>query len=188
VVEAKRRLHREDAMRPTLGSTNLALIACYFAPTWGRDALRALTSPFNGFEDRVQAAAASYFREVFDFGLDGLLRTSSMLAGTKLIVAAAFVAYLIEYFRALAMRREPNRETLDMVLLLAVGAMVVWSLPAFALDNAAMIRLYATQFMMLVGAAIVIMIERNLDRPAEVPSRVATLDRNAAIAPKAISL
>jgi hypothetical protein len=186
-VEAKRRLRREDAMRPTLGSTNLALIACYFAPTWGRDALRALTSPFNGFEDRVQAAAASYFRDMFDFGLDGLLRTSSVLAGTKLIVAAGFFAYLIEYFRAVAMRREPNRETLDLVLLLAVAAMVVWALPAFALDNAAMIRLYATQFMMLVGAAVVIMIERNLERPAEVPSRVATLDRNVAIEPKAMS-
>ncbi len=162
-------------MRPTLGPTNFALIGCYFAPTWGGDALRALTSPFSGFDDRVHAAAASYFREMFDFGLDGLLRISSVLAGIKFVVAAAFVAYLIEFARAVVMRREPNRETLDTVLLLAVGAMVIWALPAFALDDAGMIRLYATQFMLIAGAAIVIMIERNLEQPAEAPSRAATL-------------
>jgi tetrahydromethanopterin S-methyltransferase subunit C len=38
---------------PRLGSVNAALVALYFAPVWGADALRALTSPFYGFEDRV---------------------------------------------------------------------------------------------------------------------------------------
>ena len=38
---------------PRLGSVNAALVALYFAPVWGSDGLRALISPFHGFEDRT---------------------------------------------------------------------------------------------------------------------------------------
>ena len=47
---------------PSLGCANAALVSLYFVPVWGGDALRTLTSPYNGFEDRVQATAAIYFR------------------------------------------------------------------------------------------------------------------------------
>src|ERR1700722_6787617 len=117
---------------PGLGLVNFALVSAYFVPAWGHDALRVLTSPYNGFEDRAHAVAAVYFRDVFDLGLAGLIRTSEMLAGVKLVVAAAFVAYLIELSRALLMRREPNRETVDVVLLLALAAAVIWIVPTLA--------------------------------------------------------
>src|SRR5882757_1778637 len=73
------------AMRsfPRLGAVNAALISLYFAPVWGIEAVRALTSPYYGFEQRAHAVAASYFRTLFDLGLDGLLRTSTVLAGIK---------------------------------------------------------------------------------------------------------
>ena len=115
---------------PRLGSVNAALVSVYFALIWGSDAIRALTSPFNGFEDPVHATAASYFRNLFDFTLDGLIRTAQVLAGIKLVIAVAFVAYLIDFARALLMRREPNRETLDWVLLLASLAIMLWAWPA----------------------------------------------------------
>ena len=41
--------------RPSLGSVNLALVALYFVPVWGHDAVRALKSPFGGFEHRLSA-------------------------------------------------------------------------------------------------------------------------------------
>ena len=72
---------------PSLGCANAALVSLYFVPVWGGDALRVLTSPYNGFEDRVQATAVTYFRHLFDFGLDGLVRTSHLLAGIKFVVA-----------------------------------------------------------------------------------------------------
>ena len=66
--------HREarDAVSG-FGSVNLALLSIYFFPVWGRDAVRALISPYNGLEDRVHAAAAIYFRQLFDLGLNGLV-------------------------------------------------------------------------------------------------------------------
>jgi hypothetical protein len=148
--------------KPGLGLVNFALVSAYFVPAWGHDALRALTSPYNGFEDRAHAVVAVYFRDVFDLGLSGLIRTSEMLAGLKMVIAAAFVAYLIEFARSLVMRREPNRETVDVVLLLALATSMIWTLPTLKMGDPALIRLQATQFLLLVGAAVVIMIERHL--------------------------
>jgi hypothetical protein len=148
---------------PGLGQVNFALVSAYFVPAWGHDALRVLTSPYNGFEDRGHAIAAAYFREVFDLGLTGLIRVSELLAGLKMVVAAAFVAYLIEFARALAMRREPNRETVDLALLLALVAAVIWIVPTLWLGDRDLIRLQATQFLLLAGAVVVIMIERQVE-------------------------
>ena len=148
---------------PRLGPANLALVSIYFAPVWGRDAVRALISPFGGFEDRTQGAAANYVRQIFDLGLDGLMRASNVLAAVKLVIAAAFVAYLIEFARALVVEREPDRGTIDAVLVLAVAAVAIWGLPALALDDAALMRLSATQLLLVVGAVIVITVERHVE-------------------------
>jgi hypothetical protein len=158
---------------PGLGLVNFALVSAYFVHAWGRDALRVLTSPYNGFEDNAHAAVAIYFRDVFDLGLTGLIRTSEMLAGLKMVIAAAFVAYLIELARSLAMRREPNRETVDVVLLLALATSMIWIVPTLQLGDPGLVRLQATQFLLLVGAAVVITIERHIEQTA--PAR-ATAD------------
>ncbi len=152
---------------PGLGLVNFALVSAYFVPAWGHAALRVLTSPYSGFEDRAHAVAAIYLRDVFDLGLTGLIRTSELLAGLKMVIAAAFVAYLIEFARALATRREPNRETVDVVLLLALATSMIWILPTLNLGDAGLIRLQATQFLLLVGAAVVIMIERHIAQSAQ---------------------
>jgi hypothetical protein len=151
---------------PGLGLVNFALVSAYFVPAWGHDALRVLTSPYNGFEDPAHAAAAVYFRDLFDLGLVGLIRVSETLAGAKMVITAAFVAYLIEFARALATRREPNRETVDVVLLLALSAVGVWIMPTLMTGDPELIRLQATQFLLLIGAAIVIMIERQVAESA----------------------
>jgi hypothetical protein len=152
---------------PGLGQVNFALVSAYFVPVWGHDALRVLTSPYNGFDDRAHAVAAIYVRDAFDLGLAGLIRTSEMLAGVKMVIAAAFVAYLIDFARALVMRREPNRETVDVVLLLALAVALIWILPTLTLGDPALVRLQATQFLLLVGAAIVIVTERHVEHSAQ---------------------
>jgi hypothetical protein len=148
---------------PRLGSVNAAIVALYFAPVWGRDGLRALMSPFHGFEDRAQAVAASYFRELFDLGLSGLMNTSNALAGLKFVIAIGFLAYLIDFARALVVGRETNRETLDFVLLIASVAFMLWAWPALGSGDPALIRLHATQFLLLMGAMVVIVIERHIE-------------------------
>ena len=145
---------------PRLGTVNAALISLYFVQVWSVDAIRALRSPFYGFEDHLQGAAAAYFRTLFDLHLDGLLRVSIALASMKLVVAVGFLAYLIDFARALVIRREPNRETLDVVLALASVAIVLLAWPALATGDGGLIRVHATEFLMLSGAMIVLLIER----------------------------
>jgi hypothetical protein len=157
---------------PRLGAVNAALVSLYFSPVWGIEAVRALTSPYYGLEDRAQAVAASYFHTHFDLGLDGLLRASTALAGIKLVIAAGFVAYLIDFARALVVGREPNRETVDAVLVLAGAAIMLWAWPALGSGDGGLIRVQATQFLLLTGAMIVILLERQetaaVSRPAPV--------------------
>src|SRR6478672_1058528 len=98
---------------PRLATVNLALVSLYFVPIWGGEGLRVLLSPYHGFEDPAHAIAASFFRQLFDLGLDGVLRTSHLLAGAKLVIAAGFVAYLIEFSRSLVIGRNVDRQTLD---------------------------------------------------------------------------
>lgn len=165
---------------PRLGSVNAALISVYFALVWGNDAVRALTSPFHGFEDPSHATAASYFRNLFDLTLDGLIRTAQVLAGIKLMVAVACVAYLIDFSRALVMRREPNRETLDWVLLFASLAIMLWAWPALGSGEPGLVRLHATQFLLLTGAMVVIVFERQIEEGARVTAPES--DRAASVA------
>src|SRR5947209_9492682 len=153
---------------PRLGAVNAALVSLYFAPVWASDAFGVLISPYYGFEHRGQAVAASYFRALFDLGLDGLVRASSLLAGIKFVVAIAFLAYLIDFARALAVGREPNRETLDAALLLAVLALMLWAWPALAAAESGLIRLHAAQFMLLAGALVVIAVERHVEDSAPI--------------------
>lgn len=161
----------------TLGSVNLALLSLYFVPVWGRDAVRALISPYNGLDDRAHATAALFFRHLFDLNYGGMVAVSHALAGIKLVVVAAFVAYLIEFARACVMRREADRETIDVVLILAVADTFVCMLAAVALGEAAIVRLYATQMMLLAGAITVIVVERHVAPAAPAPSRVDTAIR-----------
>ena len=153
---------------PYLGPVNLALIALYFIPTWGKDALKVLLSPYSGFEDRAQAAVAIYFRQLFDLGLDGMMQVSNVLAGIKLVIAAGFVAYLIEFARSLVVSRDVDRKTVDAVLGLAVVAMLVWALPALGMDDPSVVRIYATQMMLVAGAVVVITVERQTEHAADV--------------------
>ena len=173
---------------PRLGLVNLALVSLYFVPVWGHDGLSALTSPYSGFENPAHTAAAVYFRELFNLGLTGLIRTASILAVVKLVIAVAFAAYLIELVRALALRREPDREIVDVVLLLALVAVGFWMVPALTQGDAALIRLQATQFLLLVGAAIVITVERAAEPPGSgalqgSPSQTSTAKSDQPLAP-----
>jgi hypothetical protein len=152
---------------PALGSVNLALLSLYFIPVWGRDALRALISPYNGLDDRAHATGAIFFRYLFDLNYSGMVVVSHVLAGIKLVIAAAFVSYLIEFARAWVMRRDADRETIDVVLILAVADIMLSLIPAMAFGDAALVRLYSTQMLLVAGAITVVVVERHLSPEEE---------------------
>ena len=151
---------------PRLGSLNLALVSLYFAPVWGREALRILLLPHRAFEDRSHAAVVIWLREVFDLGLEGLLRLSGTLAGLKLVIAAGFLAYLIEFARAVAVGRELDPVTSDGALVLSAIGVAIWSVPALLFGDPALVRLSATQLMLVAGSVAVTTVEGHIAHTA----------------------
>ena len=148
---------------PRLGFLNLALVSLYFAPIWAREALRILLLPDRAFEDRSHAVVAIWLREVFDLTLEGLMRISGALAGLKLVIAAGLLAYLIELARAVAVGREPDPVTSHGALALAAIGVAIWSLPPFLLADPTLIRLSATQVMLVAGAVAVVTVEGHIE-------------------------
>lgn len=163
-------------MRSRLGSVNLALLSFYFAPVWGIAAVRVLMSPYHGFENGAHATAAIYFRQLFGLDQEGLILASHALAGVKLVIAAGFVAYAIEFARALATRRNVDPETTEVTLTLAVIGILVWAVPALALGEGALIRLHATEMLMVAGAIVLLVVERHMQAGLR-PSRAETAGR-----------
>jgi hypothetical protein len=165
---------------PRLGPANLALASLYFVPVWGADAVRAHKSPFSGFEDRVQSAAANYLQQVFGLGLDGLVWTSNVLAGLKLVAVAGLVAYVIEFARSIVTGRDVDRATLNAVLTLAVTSILFWAVPALALRDVGLVQLYASQILLVAGAVVVIMIERQIEQSPAMPApQAAAAERDS---------
>jgi chromate transport protein ChrA len=150
-------------MGARLAPYNLALVACYAAPTWGAEAIKALTSPYGGLVDPVHAAAALRLRIILKLAPERLLDVASWLAAFKLVVVAALLAYIIEFGRALLSDRAPDRATTDAVLVLAVAAVALWIMQAIVFDPAAVTEAHVAQLLLVAGALIVSTIERHIE-------------------------
>jgi len=156
---------------PGIGSVNAALVSVYYSLTWGRDAFKALTSPFAGLDDHTHWATAVYFHDRFDS--IGVERIAAMLGGLKFAVVGLCVAYLVAFVRGLMVGREPARHMVESMLMLATGTILVFAMPALMAGDPALIRLYVSQFLMVIGAAIVLAVEHPAPRPAEEPDSAA---------------
>jgi hypothetical protein len=150
-------------MGARLGPYNLALVACYAAPTWGAEAVKALTSPYGGLIDPVHAAAAVRLRVFLNLPPERLLDVANWLAAFKLVVVAALLAYVIEFARAVMSDRAPDRATTDTVLALAVTAVAIWIMQALVFDPTAVTQAHVAQLLMVAGALIVSTIERHIE-------------------------
>jgi hypothetical protein len=173
-------------MGARLGPYNLALVACYAAPTWGTEAIKALTSPYGGLVDPVHAAAAVRLRTILNLPPERLLDVANWLAAFKLVVVAALLAYVIEFGRAVLSNRAPDRATTDTVLALAVVAVATWIMQALVFDPTAVTQAHVAQLLMVAGALIVSTIERHIEdmaAAAEVAEAVAGANSAAAGTP-----
>jgi hypothetical protein len=146
-----------------LGAVNLLLVSVYLMPHWVREAVRILNSPFGGLHDRSHAAAVNLICEFFGLRIDGMLVVSKALASLKLLIVAAMAAFLIEFVRAIAERHEPDRATIDAVLMLAFIFALTLVLSALGTNDIDLVRTLATQVMLVCGAVIVTMVERDAE-------------------------
>ena len=153
-----------------LGAANLALVSIYFTLVWGRDAMRALISPYHGLDDAGLQAAALWLLRPFNASADAVPLAAMALSAFKFIAAAAFLACAIEFARALLRGRREDRATADVALGLAVVGLALWMLPALSLADPNVARIHATQTLLVVGALVVIVVERHIAERSGAPA------------------
>jgi hypothetical protein len=143
-----------------ISTFNGALLASYFIPAWTIVAFKIMISPIHGLYERPNIAVALFISDHLQ--LTGLttVRFAWLLALSKLTVVAFFAIFLIFITRAAIRKAGGCDEALAMAL--AVGSIISFASMVMAsrVGETSALRLHATELLMLLGTAIVLLVER----------------------------
>ena len=153
-----------------ISTFNGALLAAYFIPTWTIVAFKIIISPIHGFYERPNIAVALFVSDHLQLAGMATVRLAWLLALGKLTVVAFFAIFLILLTRPSIRKSGGCNEALAMAL--AIGSVISFAsmMMASQVGETAALKLHATELLMLLGTAIVMVFEA----PALSP-----IDRNA---------
>jgi hypothetical protein len=143
-----------------ISSFNGALLAAYFIPTWTIVAFRIMISPVHGLYERPNIAVGLFISDHLQLAAMSTIRAAWLLALGKLTVVAFFATFVFLLTRASIRKAGGCDEALAMAL--AIGSVISFAsmVMASAVGETAALRLHATELLMLLGTAIVLLVER----------------------------
>ncbi len=143
-----------------ISSFNGALLAAYFIPTWTIVACKIMISPIQGLYERPNISVALFISDHLQLAAVTTVRFAWLLALGKLTVAAFFAVFLVFITRASIRKSGGCDEALAMAL--AIGSVISFASMAMAsqVGESAALRLHATELLLLLGTAIVLLVER----------------------------
>jgi hypothetical protein len=146
-----------------ISSISGTLLAAYFIPTWTIVAFKIMISPIHGLYERPNIAVALFISDHLQLAAMTTVRMAWLLALGKLTVVAFFAIFLVFLTRAMIRKTGGSDEALAMAL--AIGSLISFASMVMAsqVGETAALRLHATELLMLLGTAIVMLSER----PAE---------------------
>jgi hypothetical protein len=153
-----------------ISSFNGALLAAYFIPSWTLVAFQIMTSPIHGFYERPSISVALFISDHLHLAGMATVRFAWLLALARLTVVAFFAAFLVFLARPSIRRSGGCDEALGMAL--AIGSVLSFASMVMAsqVGETEALRLHATELLMLLGTAIVLLVEwppqREADRSA----------------------
>ena len=143
-----------------ISSFNGALLAAYFIPTWTIVAFRIMTSPIHGLYEQPNISVALFISDHLQLASATTVRFAWLLALGRLTVVAFFAIFLIFITRPSIRKAGGCDEALAVALaigsVISLGGMVM----ASQVGEPAALRLHATELLMLLGTAIVMLVER----------------------------
>ncbi len=151
-----------------ISTVNGALLACYFIPSWAISAMKIWISPIRGFYDRTNIAAALYVSDFMSFPPIGTIRLAWLLALGKVTVAAFFLIFLLLVIRAAIRNKGGADEALAFALGLGAFISMASLIAASKVGEMMALRLHASESLLLIGAAILLIIDTD---PKAVSSR-----------------
>lgn len=142
-----------------ISSFNGALLASYFIPTWTIVAFKIIISPIHGFYERPNIAVALFVSDHLQLAGMTTVRLAWLLALGKLTVVAFFAIFLILLTRPSIRKNGGCNEALAMAL--AIGSVISFAsmMMASSVGETAALKLHATELLMLLGTAIVMLFE-----------------------------
>ncbi len=142
-----------------ISSFNGALLAAYFIPTWTMVAFRIVVAPVHGLYERPNIAVALFVSDHLQLAAMSTLRAAWLLALGKLVVAAFFAMFLGLLCLPQVRRSGGQYEALGLALGMGGAISFASMIMASQVGETAALRLHATELLMLLGAAIVLLIE-----------------------------
>lgn len=161
-----------------ISTFNGALLAAYFVPTWGIAACKIMISPLGGFYERPNISVALYISAYWHVAETGTARVALLLALGRLTVVAFFAVFLATITRASVRQSGGCDEALGIAL--GIGSLISFlsMVMASQVGETAVLRLHASELMMLLGTAIVLLVERPAQAGAEIdPAAVLALQQ-----------
>lgn len=142
-----------------ISSFNGALLASYFIPTWTIVAFKIIISPIHGFYERPNIAVALFVSDHLQLAGMATVRLAWLLALGKLTVVAFFAIFLVLLTRPSIRKSGGCNEALAMAL--AIGSVISFAsmMMASSVGETAALKLHATELLMLLGTAIVMLFE-----------------------------
>jgi hypothetical protein len=153
-----------------ISSFNGVLLAAYFIPTWTIIALQIMISPIHGLYERPNVSMGLFASDHLHLAAMTTVRFAWLLALGRLTVVAFFAIFLVFMVRALIRNTGGSGEALGMAL--AIGSVISFASMVMAsqVGEPEALRLHATELLMLLGTAIVLLVERPVEPRASVTS------------------
>jgi hypothetical protein len=142
-----------------ISSFNGALLAAYFIPTWTIIAFRIMVAPIHSFYERPNVSVALFVSDYLHLAMTGTLRAAWLLVLGRLTVVGFFAIFLVLLARPQIRKSGGCNEALAMALL--IGSLISFAgmVMASMVGETAALRLHATELLMLLGTAIVLLVE-----------------------------
>jgi hypothetical protein len=142
-----------------IGSFNGALLAAYFIPSWTIIAFNIMISPVHGLYERPNISVALFVSDHLQLAGMATVRVAWLLALGRMMVVAFFALALVFLVRAVIRKSSVSNEALGIAL--AIGSVISFASMVMAsqVGETAALRLHATELLMLLGNAIVLLVE-----------------------------
>jgi hypothetical protein len=156
-----------------ISTFNGALLAAYFIPTWTIVAFKIMISPIHGLYERPNISVGLFISDHLHLAAMTTVRMAWLLALGKLTVVVFFAVFLVLITRASIRKSGGCDEALAMAL--AIGSLISFASMVMAsqVGATAALKLHATELLMMLGTAVVLLVERS---PQPQTDRQATTD------------
>jgi hypothetical protein len=149
-----------------IGSLNGALLAAYFIPVWGMIAYSIMFAPVHALYEQPNISAALYVSDHLNVAGMNLVRVAWLLALGRFAVIAYFAVFLAMLCWPSTRKSGACDEALGIAL--GIGSLISFACMVMAsqVGEAGALRLHATELLLMLGTATVLVFDRPVQKPA----------------------